>query len=240
MSIQKIAIALLGATIVGTILIVTSCSDDPCSCPNDENSGLFLLFAQYRANESGSIGGATDVSLYFFDEKVPAIDSVLIESALASNCENSSPCFYSTHQGLLDSVNACVYFRTESICLSSVVPDSFSILTPWSGVLTAETEQKLDWSGARNAEYYTMRILTYTGFDEDFRIELDTLLVLSDTTFTIPAEWIKTDYGISFQLSANWGSSYTYGQVANYSSDSYSGFIGGSFTYSPYVAVIGR
>ncbi len=223
--------------VIFAIHILFGCSDESCLCPTAYDRLIIVYTAAYTANlYSGQT--STEAEVFLFANPVPNVDSVMIGGERVQDCEDATPCFRNEFEGSRSEVETQIYLPSELISLNATIPDSFSILTLWTGLLLPTEPVPMEWSESKGADYYTLRILTFSGSDDSFKIELDTTVTVADTIYVMPGTWFVAGYGVSVQLSADKGSVYQYGHGANAVTDTYVGYVGGRFYYPPIAAVV--
>lgn len=208
---------------------ISGCSDDDCPTSGDEQPVVFVCGATFYAPyTSGGAETRIGIGAGVVGDPVPDVTSFRWLGRSVGPCDEGLPCFNDEfYSPFTKDVDVLMVIEGDSIAFALSIPDSFHMIEPpvETQFLSAGEPLDLIWSKSPDAERYDLKIyVLYDPTPGEFTIELDTTFYVTDTSWTLPAEYMQWGRQFTFFLSAVRGIRADPGQAANFILGRYHGF----------------
>lgn len=212
---------LLAAAIVG-------CSDDDCPTCADQEQVLFYCSVGFAPELPASGQPTLSIGAGFIGDPVPEVSGFSWFGRTLYRTDSGFPAFNGDiDTGYVKHIPVSMIVDEDSVALDIVIPEPTELLSPGGSVPPNEAVE-VNWSESQDAERYFISIQVI-GVDEGFIVYLDTLIFTTDTTYTIPSEYVVPGAQLIIQLGAGIGVSGEPGESANFHEGRFTGFLVGSY-----------
>lgn len=218
---QLVALMFLSALLVG-------CGDSDCPTCESELKVVFYCYIGFTPESPDTSWGVFTITSSFFGDPVPDVSNVSWFGTDTYKYEIGFPYFtdnvdtsYTKH------VKASMIVAGDSTEFEIAIPEPTKLIG-LPEIILANEPFEMNWSKSQDADEYSVKILAYSQTDE-FSVYLDTSFLVTDTTFTIPGEYLKAGAVLSMQVGARIGTFGEPGDSANFHSRRIKGYLCGIY-----------
>lgn len=214
------------------LAVLGACSEEKCTTCSDEIETLFMCTAGYSEPLVSGPDALLGITASFIGSPVPNIRSFRWMGLELERIDEGLPIYDKGMPGeYLKQMPIVMVVETDTISFELTVPDPFHLIQPTANtsVISAQVPLDLVWSNSTDAERYSLKIYILSYEIGGMTIELDTTFYTSDTTATIPAEYLKVGRQIILMPIAVWGVPGDPGDVVNFSHKDMRGFLSSGY-----------
>lgn len=212
---------------------VLGCGDSDCPTCESESEVTVWCSVAYTPDAFSSGRGSFAINASIIGDPVPQEISVsCFDSSLFLSDGINFPSFW----GGVDTVYTkhvlvSMIIDGDSIEVETTIPEPTEFVV-WPSSPLANEPLEVMWSRSQDADEYYLSAYVWNPA-QGFSFSIDTLFSGSDTAFTIAGEYIKEGYTVAIWVNARSGTSGTAGDVANFHSGRFTGFLSGYYHAGP-------